>query len=59
MYTAHEIRTAIRNCNTITELRRMQFEILLEQHNYRPLQLSAFDAAILHQEFKITKNYQV
>ena len=60
MYTAHEVRTIIRNCATVAELRRVELEILIyEMHNYSILVLMAFEAAIRNQKFKITKKYEI
>ena len=57
-YTPHEIRTIIRNCNTLPELQQFEFLLAIESIHYTLLQMMAFKAGVLNQKFKITKKYQ-
>jgi len=58
MYSAHEIRTIIKNCTTIAELRQVEFLILLtEAHNYSITLMQAFEACLFKQRLKISNKY--
>lgn len=57
LYTPHEIRLIIRNCETIGELYQLELFLLLEGCYYSLLQHAAFNAGILRQKLKITGNY--
>ena len=59
MYTPHEIRSIIRNCNTKEELFQVELHLLMDGHLYSALLMEVFNSAMLKQKLKITGKYEL